>query len=263
MKLILPALVSCFFTSCSVYQVMTVSSHEVRQNQASEFVVENDSLELCYNFNGQDGPIKVKIRNKLQQPVYVDWKRSALIINDRAISYAPNTMSIEGSMAASSFNWTKDFSTTWGRLNATAQLPPDIEFIPPQAYVTKSLMGITNQALDRLPDSIFSKKKIPIMGGESYETIKQAFFTVESSPLAFKSYLTIVVGDTLPRPVTYQHNFYVSELVKMTNPPNVLNGDNRGDRFFVVQGIANDSVSIGYGVVGGKAVLKNQMRSIR
>ena len=240
---------------------MTVSSREVRQNQANEFVFENDSVKLSYNFNGQDGPIKMKIRNKLQQPVYIDWKRSALIINDRAISYSPGTVAIEGTMAASSFSWAKDYATTWGRVDATAQLPPDIEFIPPHTYVTKRLIGITNEALSNLPDSVFSKKKVPVMDGQSYETIKQALFTAETSPLSFRSYLTIMVGDTLPRPVNYQHHFYVSELVKMTNPPNLLDRDTRGDRFYVVQGAVNDSISMGYGIIGGRAILKNQLNN--
>lgn len=260
MKLILPTIVSCFLFSCTAYQVMTVSSREARQNQANEFIIENDSLELCYNFNGQDGPIKVKVRNKLQQPLYIDWKRSALIINDRAVSYAPNTMVIEGSVAASSFAWTKDFSATYGRMNAMAQLPPDIEFIPPQTYVTKKLIGITNQTLETLPDSIFSKRKVPT--AEGYEIIREAFFTAESSPLVFKSYLTVMIGDTLPRPTVYQHNFYISSLARMGYPPN-MNGDTRGDRFYVVRGPANDSVSIGYGVVGGRAILQNQARNLR
>jgi hypothetical protein len=262
MKLIIPALASCFLFSCTVYQVMTVSSPEARQNQANEFVIENDSLELCYNFNGQDGPIKVKIRNKLQQPMYVDWKRSALIINDRAVSYSPNTVTIEGAVATSTYNWSREWSTTYGRISALAQLPPEMEFIPPQAYVTKQLMGITNQALENLPDSLFSKKKIAAMG-DGYETVRQAFFTATSSPLVFKSYLTVVMGDTLPRPVAYQHNFYVSEMVKMTNPPELLNGDRRGDRFYVRQGPLNDSITLGYGVVGGRAVLQRGTPGIR
>jgi hypothetical protein len=243
---------------------MTVSSPEVRQNQANEFVVENDSLELSYNFNGQDGPIKMRIRNKLQQPMYIDWKRSALIINDHAVNYSSSKMVIEGSLSITSYDFTRDLSSTWGRVNATAQLPPDLEFIPPQTYVTKKLMGVTNQTLEQLPDSIFTKRRIPITGdGPGYEIIKEAFFTARTSPLVFRSYLTVMVGDTLPRAVSYQHNFYISELIKMSNSPNVLNGNSRGDRFYVVRGHVPDSGSVGYGVVGGRAVLQNKPAGIR
>lgn len=262
MKSILPALASCFLVSCTAYQVMTVSSREVKQNPANEFIVENDSLELSYNFNGKDGPVKIMIRNKLQQPMYVDWKRSALIINGKAVSYAPNKVPIEGAIATSNYSWSKEWSSSYGNLSATAQLPSDAAFIPPQTYVTQQLIGITNQALEQLPDSIFSKKNIPSMG-DGYETIKQAFFTAESSPLVFKSYITMMIGDSLPKPVIYQHNFYVSELMKMSNSPELLNGDKRGDRFYVVQGAANDSASIGYGVINGRAVLQRRAQSLR
>jgi hypothetical protein len=269
MKLILPALICSLLVSCGAYQVMTVSSREIPQNKLGEFVVENDSLVLSYNFNGQNGPITMTIKNKLQQPLYIDWKRSALIINERAISYSPGTMAIEGTLGATSQHWNWPYdpaptTTTTGRLSATAQLPPDIEFLPPQTYVTKKLIGITNQGLSNLHDSMFSKKKVPLMLGESYETyetIKLANFTAETSPLAFRSYLTVMVGDTLPRPIVYQHNFYVSELVQMVNPPDRMDGNTRGDRFFVVPGAVNDSMPAGYGIIGGRAVLKGQVRS--
>lgn len=261
MKHLLPISILVMLSSCTVYQVMTVSSNEVRQNNAHEFVIDNDSLELCYNFNGQNGPINVKITNKLQQPLYIDWQRSALIINNQAISYVPNTVAINGSLGAYSFDWTRDFSTTSGRFKATATLPAEIDFVPPQTYVTRQLMGITNQGIDKLPDSIFKKKRIPAMG-DGVEVVKEAWFTSATSPLVFTSYLTLMVGKTDPQPVVCQHNFYVSQLVKMTNLPQMLNGDRRGDRFYVVEGAPVDSVSYGYGIVGGRAVYQ-QLRPAR
>lgn len=263
MKYILPTLATAFLFSCTTYQVMTVSSREAaQQNTAAEFVIDNDSLELCYNFNGHNGPIKVKIRNKLNKPIYVDWQRSALIINGMAISYANQKVPISGALSSTSLNWTPDVSSSYGRFHGTATIPPDIEFIPPQTFVTKELIGITNKGILNLPESAFSKKKVPAMGS-MFATIKLASFSPASTPLSFSSYLTFMVGDTLPRPMVYQHNFYVSELVKMTDPPEMLNGDKRGDRFYVVQGNAGDSITYGYGVVGGKPVLQKYARSMQ
>ena len=114
-----------------------------------------------------------------------------------------------------------------------------MEFLPPHAYLVRDLPGITNQPLDHLPDSLFTKKKLPVAGGtwreDAWEVVKQARFTTETSPLVFKSYLTIVIGDTLAAPIAYQHNFYISELVKTSTLPEVLNGDTRGDHFYVIR----------------------------
>ncbi len=70
------------FTGCTTYQYMTVSGKNIRQNERQEFVVENDSIRVKYNFSGEDAPVNVEVTNKLDRPVYVDWSRSALIIND-------------------------------------------------------------------------------------------------------------------------------------------------------------------------------------
>lgn len=256
MKIVLPLLTSCLMSSCTTYQVMTVSSPVAQQNKSSEFIIDNDSLEISYNFNGQNGPIRMQIRNKLEKPCYVDWKRSALVVNDRAISYAAKTIEINGDLSGSSYSITRRYSVSNTELHATAEIPSDMDFLPPQAYVVRYLPAITNQPVEYLPDSIFTKKKLPATGAmenQIVETVKVASFTAETSPLVFKSYLTFMIGDTLAKPVAYQHNFYISELVKTSMSPEMLNGDTRGDRFYVVGRADTDNVNTGYGVVKGAA----------
>lgn len=254
MKSILPILAFSCFGSCTTYQVMTVASTEVPQNFSKAFVVDNDSLELSYSFSGQNGLIQVTIKNKLDQPLYVDWQRSVLIINDRATSYAPNKVPINGTLGAYTTGEGRDLSlATTGRFNATATLPPEIDFVPPQTYITRQLIGVTNQPIDQLPDSLFRKRRVPAPEyGEA--VLKEAFFTANNSPLVFTSYLTLMVGKDSPRPVVCQHRFYVSELVKMNSSPDLLNTPPRSDRFYVVQGARADSAGYGYTVVGGRAV---------
>ena len=138
-------------------------------------------------------------------------------------------------------------------LRATATLPADMDFIPPQTFISKELMGITNQGIDKLPDSAFQRKRVRTTV-EGHQYIKLASFTPESSPLVFRSYLTIMVGDTLPKPAVYQHCFYVSELVLTERAPGYLAGYKRGDRFYV-EGTVPDSIGYGYGIIGNKPVL--------
>jgi hypothetical protein len=125
-----------------------------------------------------------------------------------------------------------------------------MDFLPPHAYVTKELIGITNQALESLPDSIFSRKSLQSM--EGYSQVKLASFTADNSPLVFKSYLTLMVGDTLAKPMSCQHRFYVSELVKTDLPPQMFLGDTRADRFYVIKGqqVSTRPVAMTGGVKG-------------
>lgn len=230
MKHLLPISLFIFLCSCTTYQVLTVSSDEIPKNGAQEFVIDNDSLELTYNFNGQNGPINVRIKNKLQHPLYIDWQRSALIINNQAISYVANKVDINGSLGAYTFDWTRDFSSTVGRIKATATLPAEMDFIPPQTYVTRQLIGVTNQGITQLPDSIFKKRKIPAPN-DGVEVVKEAWFTAANSPLLFTSYVTLMVGKADPQPVIYQHHFYISQLLKTSNPAQPLSNEKRGAGF--------------------------------
>ena len=59
---------------------------------------------MVYNFNGINAPINITIQNKLQVPVYIDWQRSALIVNDKAISYVPGELKINGGFHGGSYN---------------------------------------------------------------------------------------------------------------------------------------------------------------
>ena len=44
-------------------------------------------------------------------------------------------------------------------------------------------------------------------------TVKKATFMEATSPLRFRSYLTIMVGELITKPLTLEHSFYISELM--------------------------------------------------
>ena len=135
------------FSSCATYQYMTVNSKNIAANDRREFIMENDSIRVKYNFNGEDAPINVEVQNKLDKPLYIDWSRSALIINDKAISYVPSSVSISGSISASTASWFRPgtgSSFTNGSFSGSVGVPKDMDFIPPGAYKTKTPLGVTN-----------------------------------------------------------------------------------------------------------------------
>ncbi|HNC30155.1 MAG TPA: hypothetical protein PKX08_09130, partial [Cyclobacteriaceae bacterium] len=84
MKLSLITALCIVCTGCSTYQYVTVSSPLKTQN---EFIAENDTVKISYDFSGEQGPVKISIYNKLSTPLYVDWSKSALIIGDMRKSY--------------------------------------------------------------------------------------------------------------------------------------------------------------------------------
>src|ERR1700744_5157672 len=83
-------------TGCSSYQYMTVDSSELKKNAHRQLTWENDTLKLIYDFNGYGGPIRLYVYNKTSQPLYVNWKKSALIRNRYSIGLFNPNVAVNG-----------------------------------------------------------------------------------------------------------------------------------------------------------------------
>ncbi len=60
----------CF--SCNTYQYYSLDG-TLPKSQYSDFFFENDTLQVIYTFNGENGPVTTKIFNKTKKPIYVNW----------------------------------------------------------------------------------------------------------------------------------------------------------------------------------------------
>jgi hypothetical protein len=261
MRQFLPLTFLCFLlTSCTTYQYMTVSSNNIQQNDHKEFVVENDSIRLKYNFNGHNAPVNLEVQNKLGKPLYIDWKRSALIVNGHAISYAPGSLTLSGSTHTSVSaplvgrrNW-NDVSTS-SSFKSTLDLPGDVQFIPPATLVNKEPMGVTNSFHYGKSESEFKHIKVDFATGYR-GLVRQADFDDTNTPLRFTSYLTIYVEGDTEKPMILQHDFYISGIMFTNRAPYNFKfiNDQEGNRFYVTQADITQRPQ-GYGILQGLPVL--------
>ena len=94
--LIFPVVAMALLSSCS-YQMNTLrSSNTQLDDKTGVFQLENDSVKILYSFAGHNAPIHIDIYNKLNEPMYVDWERSAYIIDEKSSSYADETVELNG-----------------------------------------------------------------------------------------------------------------------------------------------------------------------
>jgi hypothetical protein len=218
-----------------MYQYSTVSSNGMGRNERNEFVYENDSLRLVYNFYGKDAPVNITIHNKLQVPLYIDWLRSALILNDRTVTYSPNEVKINGSYHGGSYNFgnRSGWEVTGGHIHASASLPPSVDFMPPRTILTKNPLAISREYVENIPDTAFHRLRYAGAEGMTV-SVKRATFSEETSPLRFRSFLTYMVGEAAAKPQSLEHSFYVSEIMNSGQGPGNLmfNSDRRGNQFY-------------------------------
>ncbi|GGH09509.1 hypothetical protein [Mucilaginibacter phyllosphaerae] len=237
-------LIICFFalTSCSRYQLNVLSSTNTSKNeQSGNFEFQNDSVRISYSFYGTNAPVSINVYNKLEQPLYIDWQRSALIIGDKAISFVPENMHINGSIDATTSTYrnlipaVNSTSFTTGNINAVAGLPKTTTFLPPRSQSNNTTLFLTNEFLP-IPDSAFKNQQIPDKYTQSLTKVKNANFEKANSPLLFKTYLTLyTIQDNQPKPFAYQHEFFVSRSLTSLTDLQQLDGfdHTRGDYFIL------------------------------
>ena len=75
-------------TGCtkSFIQIFDTSTRNCK-SQNGFFVFENDTLKITYSFWASKGVMSFAVYNKLNKPIYVDWKNSSFIQNDNKMDY--------------------------------------------------------------------------------------------------------------------------------------------------------------------------------
>src|SRR4051812_46103003 len=75
-------------TSCSTryIQVFETKSTNIKMSDDS-WSFENDTVKIDYDFWTEHGVMSFAVFNKLKIPIYIDWKKSSFIVNDRKLDY--------------------------------------------------------------------------------------------------------------------------------------------------------------------------------
>lgn len=258
---IIPILI--LLSSCSstfFYSTLNTKNEYVEKVDNGDFLLDTDSLWIAYCFKGESAPIQITVFNKLDKPLYIDWQRSALIINNVAYSYSGGKVNFSGNSQSysSSFqtNNGQTFSYSNGEFGGSMNMPQNITFIPPKTMIShiplKLDLNFENINKKSYKDGYLGNKKNEAIG------IKRIDFNESESLLQFKSYLTIYA--TPEKPMTFEQSFYMSTLIKTSsiNPKNLPNGMiDRGD-FFYTEKPANTTaleIVLGTTMVAGAVAL--------
>lgn len=224
-------------SSCApTYYYSTLASlyDDSEQTVDGDFITENDSVLVAYWFNGRNAPVYINVYNKSSKPLYVDWNKSALIVQDEAMSYRSRVMKLSDEVDDPSgisidING-RDYSIN---NNNSGSRMSDVSFIPPWSRTTFKTFQLSYFDYGQIKKNAFKKKKIPNKDGIPVD-VNFLPFTEDNSPLRFRSYLTLY--KTPNRPFTMENEFYISSLVKTKDiTPRNMPQDlfNRGDMFYI------------------------------
>jgi hypothetical protein len=256
-RLFLPAilLLSLFLVSCSKYQINILSStNSVKDEKTGIFTTENDSVKITYSFNGEKAPVSIHIYNKLNKPIFVDWNRSAAVVDGKAISYTNKDVVINAGLSAVTDTYkfsnnrnallAGDVSYSSGSISGLATLPQNTTFLPPHSETENVLLNIRQKPILYAHTSL-KADETGFTDGYTLKKVKvqSANFSKNNSPLVFRSFLTLyTIDNNVVKPMAFEHEFYVSKLISTTHNPLLFEeySSPRGD-FFISSNEGNSN----------------------
>lgn len=178
-------LISCIImlSGCARYQYVFVDGH-LNKNDNQEFIKDNDTVTIKYTFKGENLPVTLTIYNKLNQPMYIDWDRSVVIINN---------IQVDGPFYHDNLS----------------------RFIAPMSSVTVSSNSLRDQFIDL--DKNDPRIHVSLTSG-SMSGIRYSF-NEESTPLFFRSVLALTTNEDLSLPTFYDYSFWASDIIETENNP--------------------------------------------
>lgn len=210
-----------FLGSCSTtyfYSVMNSKDPYVQKNGYGEFVVEGDSLNIIYRFHGENAPVSVGVKNKTTQPIFIDWRRSGIIIDSVSSSYLP----------------------FYDDLDDPDRLISDkegISIIMPKDEVSETMLELSNFKFHKIKDKYYNQSYIDFDIDGKKNAYPAIHYAENDSPIFLSTYLTVYLNEEdIHQPLVYENDFYMSELFKTKGiSPKEIGSFNkpRGDMFFV------------------------------
>lgn len=228
MKFTVICFLCLFLFSCAkstyIYETQK-ESPELLKNEQDFLFFENDTLKIVYTFWENRGVLAFSIYNKLQQPLYVNWKRSSFIINSKKLDYWQEEYITErvtkGKQSGSSVAVSSPIGYLMGLsgssstyvTNESTIIPERVTFIAPQSFIYKSkfnLIPIEKVNIKKRWETgtIPRLNKKPVKG--QYVT-----FDKNNTPINFRNFFTISTSEDFSTESYISHEFYVTRITKL------------------------------------------------
>jgi len=212
--LFLIVMFSMILQSCSFVQLFEVNSSNTKDSEGY-FQTENDTLRIIYNFNSEGGTMSFLILNKLNVPLYLDWRKSSFIQNNSKNNYWEDIIETKTIGSNLGFSKSQNLNTNLWNLNsiglsAFASIvtkPERITFIPPSTLIPQDKFTLYPKSYysfrgkPEIKEQIFNSKKVCKIQLENYNT--------QNSPLIFRNFLTFSTTENFTSEFYIDNSFYV------------------------------------------------------
>ncbi len=225
---IIPIIFSILLFGCNkeYIQILRTKSVGLKESKQGWFF-ENDSIKITYNFNARGGVMSFKLFNKLDKPIYLDWKNSSFIYNGEKNNFWIEESNTVGSSVKSSQIGRNAFNAfdrnlyglSFGLLSQKTVKAERITFIPPKSGIssniayyqfrltkTDSHFRVDPTKATKISVKDLTKKKEKFRSGYLYS------YNESNSFISFRNYLALSFAENSSIFNFIDNKFYVSSL---------------------------------------------------
>lgn len=209
-----------------------ITSAPALHSSGDTYIFENDTVAVEYSFWANKGIMSFAVYNKLDKPIYIDWKKSSLILNGLKLNYwsddintSVKTSTISASTQtpfiyngpiirpfAISYGAQTSLSVSEGVISKQERitfLPPKSNFFSSRHHIISS--GFTDWGTD------YIKEEVARNGGPKSKmtTIFSKQFTEQNSPVVFRNFLSLSTTESFDKEFYVDNAFHVKEVKSM------------------------------------------------
>jgi len=219
---------SVFLSGCAKKYIQIFDTQSERITNANDqWIFDNDTITIRYSFWAPGGVMSFAIYNKTNRQLFIDWKNSAFIINDRKMDYWIDQITTSNSKISksSSVSWISPNVFDWNYILHTNRTSAYLEegsmvkeeritSLPPHAYV-----GVNKY---RLREDIWkfagpNSRIVMVSRNDKEGTAKvtEEDFEKSTSPLRFRNFLALSYSDKMDKIFYVDNAFWVSKVREM------------------------------------------------
>lgn len=223
-KIITVFLLSLIFTSCAKQFIQVFDTQSVNTKLSNEsYIYESDTLKITYSFWAEKGVMAFSVYNKLNRPIYIDWKNSSFIYNDHKLDYwideqQTKTAGYYGGYYYKGPLIKPGLAINEGIQSSVAETvkPERITFIPPKSYSSHSQFYLLPVDFLKIDKDKMTKESVSRNDNPNKQTIiYEQKFDVSNTPLSFRNYLAFSFSETSKDFYFVDNGFYLSAVKEM------------------------------------------------
>jgi hypothetical protein len=211
----------------------SVFLYETKNNFSNEnsVVFDNDTVIVAYDFWEENGLVKFMVYNKLNIPIYIDWKKSSYIVNQEKFDYwsdmtTVNSVGVEnryfysGNPQVLNYGFLTHTITTSTNVSVSKSIISKQErttFIPPKSYIVKTrfvFLPCQIKGLELNSTEDLTLQFSPL-GKNKIVEIKIAEFDKNNTPIIFRNFFTFSLTEDFKKENHINHEFWLSKVKKL------------------------------------------------